>query len=221
MAPERAAVELLFCSTRAARLRGGHMKGQRSSGRVYKQPVIRDIDLDALATITDADADSGEDDGLEGNQQYCDIRFIEWSFVAEALKRESQLFDRFSKASDLNEEEERYREELEAAILPEEDFWGLDIGVIGAVLALSAMGALTVSSCNAGGFGGRHVEQFPLIAMYLPRQIALDVLGIAEQVDVGLDMLNGGLVRLYGRTDYDLHKFGQAALSWHLNQGLP
>lgn len=188
--------------------------------RRYDYPLVQALDLDALATITEAEADAGEDDGLQGNQQYQDIRFISWSLVAEAIRREAELFDRFAGACDLDAEEARYREELEAAILPEEDFWGLDVGVISAVLALSAMGALTVSSCNAGGFGGRHVEKFPLIAMYLPRHIAPDVLEIAEQADVGLDMLTGGLVRLYGATNYDLHRFARVALDRQARLGL-
>ena len=121
-------------------------------------------------------------------------------------------------APDVEEEAERYAEEIDTAIFPEEDLWGLDIGVIGAVMALSALGALTVSSCNAGGFGGIHVERFPVVAMFLPRAIAEEVLAIAEIADVGLDMIEGGLVRLYGRTDFDLHRFAEVALARHLER---
>lgn len=187
---------------------------------VYGQPILRQLDVERLAEITDEEADAGEDDGLEGNQQYRDIRSIGWDFVAEALTREKALFERFAAAEDVDEEAERYAEEIEMAVFPEEDFWGLDIGVIGAVMALSALGAVTVSSCNAGGFGGHHVERFPLVAMFLPRTIADEVLKIAEAADVGLDMTDGGLVRLYGRTDFDLHRFGEAALARHQAKGL-
>lgn len=181
--------------------------------RIYPQPIVRQLDLDSLAEISPEDADAGEIDGLEGNQQYRDIRGVTWDFVADAIEREQALFDRFAASADLEGEAQRYAEEIEEAIFPEEDLWGLDIGVIGAVIALSALGAITVSSCNAGGFGGRHVERFPLIAMYLPREIAPEVLAIAEAADVGLDLLDGGLARLYGRTDYDLHRFARVALS--------
>jgi len=91
----------------------------------------------------------------------------------------------------------------------------LDIGVIGATLALSALGATTVSSCNAGGFGGRHVAAFPCVAFFFPRDLADEVLAIAEEADVGLDLVTGGIARLYGGPDYDLHRFGQAALRRH------
>lgn len=187
---------------------------------VYGHPITRQLDVERLTQITDEEADAGEDNGLEGNQQYRDIRSIGWDFVAEALTREKALFERFAAAEDVDDEAERYAEEIEMAVFPEEDFWGLDIGVIGAVMALSALGVVTVSSCNAGGFGGHHVERFPLVAMFLPPAIAKEVLEIAVTADVGLDMTDDGLVRLYGRTDFDLHRFGEAALARHQAQGL-
>jgi hypothetical protein len=190
-----------------------------ASRYIYEQPIMRQLDIELLAEISDEEADAGEDVGLEGNQQYRDIRSIGWEFVAEALTREKALFERFAQTQDVDDEAERYSEEIDAAIFPEEDLWGLDIGVIGAVMALSALGALTVSSCNAGGFGGVHVERFPLVVMFLPRVIAEEVLAIAETADVGLDMTRGGLVRLYGRTNFDLHRFAEVALARHLAQG--
>ena len=85
-------------------------------------------------------------------------------------------------------------------------------------MALSALGALTVNSCNAGGFGGAHMERFPVVAMFLPKAIAAEVLAIAEEANVGLDMIQGGLVRLYGSSDFDLHRFAQLALARHLER---
>lgn len=192
------------------------MSGARFGQRFYGRPLRRELDLDALATITDDEAEAGEDVGLEGNHLYRDIRFVEWDFVAAALQAEAALFDRFKAALDIDLEHEVWREELEAADTPEEDFWGLDLGVISAVVALSAMGAVTVRSCNAGGFGGRHAEAFPLVTMFLPRMIAAEVFAVAEAADVGLEMIEGGLVRMYGRTDFDLHRFARIALARYL-----
>lgn len=184
--------------------------------RIYDQPLRRMIVLADLAKISDEEADAGEDYGLEGNHLYRDIRSAEWDLVAATIQAEAALFDRFRASSDMDAEHEAWREELEEAETPEEDFWGLDLGVISAVFVLSAMGAVTVRSCNAGGFGGRHAEAFPLVTMFLPRTIAEEVLAVAETANVGLDMLEGGLVRLYGRTDFDLHRFAQVALARHL-----
>ena len=183
--------------------------------RVYPAPPEREIDIEVLASLSEEEADAGEDDGLQGNQQYRDLRGISWDQVAEALEAEAALFQRFAASEDLDAEAERYKEEREEAFLPEEDLWGLDVGVIGATLALSALGATTVSSCNAGGFGGFHVAQFPHIAFFLPRETAGEVLAIAEAAGVGLAMATGGLVCLSGRTDLDLHRFGEVALARH------
>lgn len=180
--------------------------------RTYAVPIERQLDLDQLATLSDEEADSGEEDGLQGNQQYRDLRGISWDQVATALQLEAALFERFATASDLNAEADLYAEEREEAMFPEEDLWGLDVGVIGATLALSALGAVTVSSCNAGGFGGHHVAAFPHVAFFLPRAMAAEVMAFAEDANVGLDLIADGVARLYGRTDYDLHRFGQAAL---------
>ena len=180
--------------------------------RTYPHPIVRDLDVEALAVLSDEEADSGEDDGLQGNQQYRDMRGITWDEVADALEREAALFQRFAASADPDAEAELYEEEREEALLPEEDLWGLDIGVIGATLALSALGATTVSSCNAGGFGGRHVAHFPHVAFFLPRDLAAEVMAIAEEAVVGLDLVEGGIARLYGQTDADLHRFGEAAL---------
>jgi hypothetical protein len=183
--------------------------------RLYPAPSEREIDLKALAVLSEEEADAGEDDGLQGNQQYRDLRGISWDQVADALAAEAALIQRFRASDDIEAEAERYDEEREEAFLPEEDLWGLDVGVIGATLALSALGATTVSSCNAGGFGGFHVAQFPHIAFFLPREIAGEVLAIAEAAGAGLAMTTGGLVCLSGRTDLDLHRFGEVALARH------
>lgn len=183
--------------------------------RVYPAPSEREIDLKALAVLSEEEADAGEDDGLQGNQQYRDLRGISWDQVADGLDAEAALIQRFGASDDIDAEAERYDEEREEAFLPEEDLWGLDVGVIGATLALSALGATTVSSCNAGGFGGFHIAQFPHIVFFLPREIAGEVLAIAEAAGAGLAMTTGGLVCLSGRTDIDLHRFGEVALARH------
>lgn len=187
--------------------------------RTYLAPPERNIDLEALAVLSEEDADAGEDHGLQGNQQYRDLRGMGWDQVAEGLKAEAALFQRFLSSEDLNAEAELYEEEREEFFLPEEDLWGLDIGVIGATLALTALGATTVSSCNAGGFGGIHIAQFPHVIFFLPRHLAEEFLAVAEAAGLGLAMTTGGLVCLSGRTDLDLHRFGEVALARHLKAG--
>ena len=186
--------------------------------RTYPKPIIRVLDSDALTVLSEEDADHGEEDGLEGNHQYCDLRGMGWTDVESALRQEAELFERLAAAADLDEEAALIETERDAADFPDEDLWGLDVGVISATLALSALGATTVSSCNAGGFGGHHVAAFPHVAFFLPRSAAAKILAIAEEADVGLDVVEGGIARLYGRTDFDLHRFAQFALHRHDEQ---
>lgn len=183
--------------------------------RSYSQPIIRVLDPRSLRVLSDEDADRGEEDGLEGNQRYRDIRGISWAQLEAALRKEAELFERLAAAADLDDEAERIDAEREEADFPEDDLWGLDVGVIGATLALSALGATPVSSCNAGGFGGHHVAAFPYVAFFLPASAADEVLAIAEEANVGVDVVEGGIGRLYGRTDFDLHRFAHVALNRH------
>jgi hypothetical protein len=178
----------------------------------YSLPIVRKIDLDQLATISEQELENGEEEGLGNNRAYRDLRDITWEQLSDALKQEKALFRRFAHTDDLDREAERYEEEREEADQPEEDLWGLDIGVIGATLALSALGAVPFNSCNAGGFGGRHSALFPYVAFYLPRTLAPEVLAMAEQADVGLDIVSGGIARLYGRSDFDLHRFAEVVM---------
>ena len=184
-----------------------------SGARTYPQPIVRDLDADQLGVLSDEDADHGEEDGLEGNHQYRDLRAIDWDQVKAAVCQEAALFQRFAAAADIDDEAERYEEEREEADFPEDDLWGLDVGVIGATLALSALGATPFYSCNAGGFGGHHVAAFPHVAFFLPRAAAAEVMAIATQADVGLDLVEGGIARLFGQTDFDLHRFAEIALA--------
>lgn len=186
-----------------------------ADARTYPHPIIRVLNPDTLGVLSEEDADRGEEDGLEGNQQYRDLRGMTWAQVAAALLQEAELFNRLAAAADLDEEAELIDEEREEADFPDDDLWGLDVGVISATLALSALGATPVSSCNAGGFGGHHVAAFPHVAFFLPRSAAAEVLAIAEAADVGLDVVEGGIARLYGRTDFDLNRFAQFALNRH------
>jgi hypothetical protein len=186
-----------------------------AGARTYPQPIIRCVNPSALALLSEEDADRGEEDGLEGNHLYRDLRGLDWDQVDGALHQEAALFTRLSAAADLDEEAERIEAEREEGDDPEDDLYGLDVGVIAATFALSALGATPVSSCNAGGFGGRHVAVFPHVAFYLPRTLATALLALAEEADVGVDVVEGGIARLYGLTDYDLHRFARVALDRH------
>ena len=89
--------------------------------RSYPQPIVRVLDPASLRVLSEEDADRGEEDGLEGNQHYRDLRGMSWQQVATALRREAELFERLAAAVDLDDEAEWIDEEREEADFPEDD----------------------------------------------------------------------------------------------------
>lgn len=180
--------------------------------RTYPVEIVRCFPPSELAIPSAAELERGEEDGLAGNQHYQDLRGVSWDGAAEVMADEAALIVRFEAAKDLDAEAEQFEDER----LDDGDaLCGLDIGVAGAAFVLSALGAVPMGSCNAGGFGGHHVASFPYVAFYLVPDLAEAVLSIADQADVGLDIIDDGIARVYGRTDFDLHRFASVALNHH------
>lgn len=179
----------------------------------YVVELIRRFDATALINPTAAELRRGEDDGLAGNQHYRDLRGFGWESVADALHREAAIFERFAATADIDEEAEQFEEERADAFDDADALWGLDVGTVAATLALSALGAIPVSSCNAGGFGGCHVARFPYVAFYIGTAKPAGILDRAENAGLGLDVVEPGIGRLFGRTNFDLHRFARTALS--------
>lgn len=182
--------------------------------RTYPIEIARRFAAEDLATPSAAEVERGEEDGLAGNQHYQDLRGVTWQEVAAAVGREAELIARFDIASDLDEEADLLDEERAEAVFPEDDLWGLDVGVAGAAVALSALGATPASSCNAGGFGGQHIARFPYVAFYIGDANPAEILALATDAEIGLDTVDG-LGRLYGARDRDLHRFAALALRRH------
>lgn len=185
---------------------------------IYAVDITRDFDPGQLTAPGAEELANGEEDGLAGNQHYRDLRGASWDDVADVLTCEAEAFTRFAAASDLDEEAEQFDEERLGFMEPE-DLWGLDVGVAGAALALAALGAIPVGSCNAGGFGGHHQARFPYVAFFIGQASPQAVLGIAAEVDIGLDIIDPGIGRLFAKGDHDLHRFGRRALDRHRNSG--
>ncbi len=82
-----------------------------------------------------------------------------------------------------------------------------------ATIALSALGATPVGSCNAGGFGGHHQARYPYVAFYVEPGPAALILALAQAAEVGLRGDDSGLAQIYGAGDLDLLRFAEAALN--------
>ncbi|MFL5297153.1 MAG: hypothetical protein ACJ798_12300 [Phenylobacterium sp.] len=179
----------------------------------YAVKLVRRFPAAELINPSAEELDSGEEDCLAGNLHYRDLRGFTWDDVADVLPRERALFERFAAVPDRDQEAELFDEERIDALDELDAIWALDIGTAAATLALSALGAVPVASCNAGGFGGHHSARFPYVAFYIGAAEPAVILSIAESAGLGLDVIDPGLGRLFGRTNIDLHRFADHALA--------
>ena len=113
--------------------------------------IIRELDVSRIENLDEESASS--EDGLMLNHVYFDTRGWEAADVEMLLEEEREL---------LKDLEEAGWNTAEASEIIDFHFsdWseltGFDVGVGGAVLALSAAGATPISSCNGGTIGIEH-----------------------------------------------------------------
>lgn len=113
------------------------------------------MDVQRLAHIDRAALEAADDAGyLAGNAMFRDVSGCTWPEAMAAALGEAQLIARLTAADDLEAEADLIDDERLDAFDDAEALWNLDVGVIGAVIVLSALGCAPVGSCNAGGFGG-------------------------------------------------------------------
>lgn len=70
---------------------------------------------------------------------------------------------------------------------------GLELGVVSAVVALSAIGCIPYTSCNGGAFGGEHAADLLIVGFYLRPPLIQAVREAGRVAGVGLmNDRNGG-----------------------------
>lgn len=174
-------------------------------------PIRREIVVSDLAVLSEEEASNADVDGcLAGNQHYSDLRSMTFADLAATLAREAGLIDSFGAVGEPAVLEERFIQERGTAFDPVDDLWGLDVGVAGAVIALSALGATPVSSCNGAIYGTPHQSHYPYVAFYLADADLTSLLSLAEAEGLGL-VANDGLAHLYGSVSA-LRRFAQRVL---------
>lgn len=186
--------------------------------RAHLYPVVIEQALDVahLVKLSEADATEADETGyLAGNQMYQDLRGFGWLDVARTLEVERNFILRLQEAGDLDAEAATIDDERIDAFEPSDGLWGLDIGVASATIALSALGAVPVGSCNAGGFGGSHQSLYPYVAFFLGPAVAEPIISIARKAGVGLRSDEVGLAQIFGADDFSLLRFAENALSLH------
>ena len=186
--------------------------------RTYAVTIRRHVDVGYLTVVDNATLDVADEAGyLAGNAMFQDLSAFTWADAAQAVAREGALIARLQAADDLDAEADEIDEERFDALDDAEALWNLDVGVAGAVLALSALGCAPVGSCNAGGFGGQHQAQHPYVAFFLPAASAAEVLELAAAAGAGLIVDADGLAQLYADRDLGLSRFAELAVARHRN----
>jgi len=180
----------------------------------YDVAINRNLVVDQAAALSQAEADEADESGfLAGNQMYQDLRGCGWDELARAIAVEREFIFRLQQAEDLEAEAARIDDERQDCFDPAEGLWELDIGVASATIALSALGAIPVGSCNAGGFGGHHQASRPYVAFYLAATDPELLTSIARDANVGLSNAAEGLVQIFAAGDLDLVCFAEVALA--------
>jgi hypothetical protein len=135
----------------------------RWRSHLYPAVIEQNLDVARLSELSETSAVEADESGyLAGNQMYQDLRGYGWLDVAHTLEVERRLIAQLQGAADLEAEAARIYDERLDCFEPSDGLWGLDIGVASATIALSALGAIPVGSCNAGGFGGHHQGAIPM-----------------------------------------------------------
>lgn len=160
---------------------------------IFDLEITQVIQPDDLAWIEGEDA--GDDSGLGCNRDYRDLRATTWADVDEVIEIERRMLEQSETLGFMDSHE----------------IQDLDVGAAGATLALAATGCVPFTSCNGGALGGRHQEEYPLVAFYLAIGAIETIVSAAQETGVGLAQDNAyGTVHVYARALRDLHAFAQA-----------
>lgn len=162
-----------------------------SVGRTFTVDIERAISPAALRWLT---RDDDPREGLGLNRHYRDMRGFKWPEVLRTVEIERAVLEELE---DRQFDPDDESETIALDIVERSVLFGLDLGVASSVLALSAARCVPFQSCNAGAFGGAHLESYPLVAFYLRPQLAPLILRCAERADVGLLQDEHGQVQVY------------------------
>lgn len=182
----------------------------------HAPPIIRDLASRPFAVLEPEEAERGANDGdLDGNKAYDDLRGMTWNDVLETVERERAVVAVLTAAPDPDEAYDAFEVDR-LSDWGVDALWGLDPGVAAATIALSAMGATPISSCNGGALGGEHLEPYPLVAFYVASASPDTLLACADAAQAGLALDAHGRAQLFAHTCAPLLAFASAAIE-HLD----
>lgn len=151
--------------------------------------VIRDLDPERLRPLDDKEASTV--DGMMLNHGYVDVRGCDATELDDAIGDETAFFD---EVSGLGDDPDAVLELLDNYFTESEN--PFDVGVAAAVVAISMVGGVPISSCNGGWFGDDHSSSVPHILFSIaPAEIGI-IQTAAEAAACGLTN-NGAYAELY------------------------
>ena len=174
-------------------------------------PMI-DVDYASLRTLTAYQVV----EGFAVVRDYQPLIDVGWDDARECAEAEARWLDRAAKAPTAEE----FDQILAGAAQEEapDDFdWlfrGLDVGVAGLSLVLSAARYATCFSCRT--HPSRAGDHMPQVTMAAEPQRVRVLIGYAERAGCGVDSMEGGLVYVYAACVRHLHALAQSPLapSW-------
>lgn len=165
--------------------------------------VRRDFDMSALGAVP-----SHVDYGIMSlNKDFFELAMKRDDAVA-VVEEESEFLERLEAVGEdwdaiVDLLDERY-EDLEETS-------ALDAGMAGAVAALSALGAFTISSCNGGVIGDSHKSEVPHVLFACGPNVVATIEFAAAAVGCGL-INNDGFLELFADDLRNMNRFARKLL---------
>ncbi len=169
--------------------------------------IRREVDSAQLFPLTQQQAAS--ENGLMLNHDYMDVRGCTITDARDALAEEAELLGELE-ASGWSDD--KADELMDEAYETSAFIFSFDIGMAGAVFALSAAGAAPISSCNGGVIDGeRHASDVPHVLFSATPDALPAIERAAVAADAGL-INNDGHVELFADWLPKLHSFAEHLL---------
>lgn len=141
--------------------------------------MIRDLDPMLLRPLNDEEASTV--DGMMLNHAYVDVRGCDASDLDHAIAEETAFYD---EASELDDDPDALLDLLDCHFVESES--SFDVGVTAAVVAISTIGGVPISSCNGGWFGDDHRSSVPHVLFSITPEELDIVQRAAAAADCGL-----------------------------------
>ena len=171
---------------------------------VVRQVVVRrKVDPQRLGWIDDRRA---AQHGMPANQLYVDLRGFRLIDLDAVLEEESAGYRRLEEAG----YDERAIEEIDRRQATQSVVRIVDFGVAAAVVALSALGCVPITSCRGNSLGSkRHEHPAPMITFYARRIHLPAILEAVTAADLYITN-NEAKLEVYADDLRKMHLFAQA-----------